>query len=160
MNLLLIKSLIHNNPNFYKKELYLHKIIQKDRSYLLIIENKKYLYTIAKTTPNKEGFFAITYYKEDKYSPVTLLNENLVDYILIVIANIHNSPENTNCLDISSFFYLFPLKQLPLRKLKPLTKNKSGHLTGLRVYPHYLVYEKPRKDIFQEYFYTIYNKKY
>ena len=116
---------------FYKK--YIVKIIKKNRIYILMINGKKYLYTIPNVTPKKEGFFICIYDKLNNQSCVTSLNANIVDYILVVF----NDP----------FFYLIPINLIPIRKDLSIK-------TGLRLYPKFLSYNEQRQDIFANYLYS------
>ena len=121
----LIKSLLKEDIKFYEK--YIFKISTPNRAFILHINNIKFLYTIPKITPNKEGRFIIHYYRENLKSPLISLNDSIVNYILVIFPDY-------------KYFYLIPLGALPLR-------DDLSIKTGGRVYPNFLTYNKPHKDI-------------
>ena len=125
----IIKELLEIN-NYYEN--FIIKTIQINRAYILNIKNTNILYSIPKITPNKKGYFIITYYRENLKSLLSSLTNKHGDYILV------NFQEY-------KYFYLIPIDKLP--------KRKDGSIkTGIRIYPKFLDYRRC-KDIFNEYLY-------
>ena len=127
----MIRDLLKNNNHY---ENFIIKTIQPNRAYILNIQNRNFLYTKPKITPNKKGYFIITYYRENlKYLLLPLTNKH-VTYILV------NFQEY-------KYFYLIPINKLP--------KRKDGSIkTGVRIYPKFLNYTS-YQDIFNEYLYEL-----
>jgi hypothetical protein len=125
----IIRDLLKNNNHY---ENFITKTIQPNRAYILNIQNTNVLYTIPRITPNKKGYFIITYYRENLKSLLLPLTNKYVDYILVNFEY--------------KYFYLIPINKLPQRK--------DGSIkTGIRIYPKFLdlIYE----DIFNEYLYEV-----
>ena len=85
--------------DYFIKNIQLLKEIKKNRAYIFLIENLKIYYSYPNKTPKYNGFFVISYNKENNLS-IPLKNTD-IDFILVVF---------------NDGFYLIPVYEIPISK--------------------------------------------